>query len=53
MVRVMTRVKEGVWLWETKVRRKMCSWEDSVIHGRAKDALDLSGKLNEDGTSLG
>lgn len=41
----------GVWLWE-KVRRKVNSWEDSLIHGRTKGALDLSGKLNEDGTSL-
>ena len=34
------------------MRRKVNSWEDSLIHGRTKDALDLSGKLNEDGTSL-
>ena len=35
-------------LWETKVRRKVNPWEHSLIHGRAKGAPNLTGKLNED-----
>ena len=34
-----------MWLWESKMRWRVCSWEDSLARGRAKDVLDLPMKM--------